>query len=259
MTTLSEFKNGDILFRQGDASDRVLLVRSGEIEVLREVGGTPVLLGHVRDGEWLGEMGVIENRSRSATARATADGEVEILTAQQFLDWVSNDPPLARDLIQRLSVRLRKVEDKIAGDLPPFAHDWLRNGVGRTASPDATISLTAQTDALRAQIGAAPIHISKLPFVVGRVPAEHETKLSPRPDLLLDDEEPFRLSRQHFIIARSGDQLLVSDLGSRLGTIVNGRAIGHHFTRDVAPLHRGDNHVVAGGRDSPFALSISVS
>ena len=259
MTTLNEFKKGDVLFRQGDASDRVLLVRTGEIEVLREIGDTSVLLGHVRDGEWLGEMGVIENRSRSATARATADGEVEILTAQQFLEWVSSDPPLARDLIQRLSVRLRKMEDKIAGDLLPFAHDWLRGGLGRTASADATISLSAQTDALRAQIGVAPIHVAKLPFLVGRAPVEHETKRLPRPDLLLGDEEPFRLSRQHFMIARSGDQLLVSDLGSKLGTIVNSRAIGYHFTKDVAPLHRGENHVVAGGRDSPFALSISVS
>ena len=50
MTTLSKFKKGDLLLRRGDASDRVLRVRSGEIEVLREVGATSVLLGHVRDG-----------------------------------------------------------------------------------------------------------------------------------------------------------------------------------------------------------------
>jgi hypothetical protein len=38
MTTLIQFKKGDILFRQGDASECVLRVRSGEIEILREVG-----------------------------------------------------------------------------------------------------------------------------------------------------------------------------------------------------------------------------
>lgn len=101
MTTQSRFKKGDVLFRQGDASDRVLRVSTGEIEVLREVGAAFILLGLVREGEWLGEMGVIENRSRSATARAAADGAVEVLTAQQFLDRVSSDPALARDLILR--------------------------------------------------------------------------------------------------------------------------------------------------------------
>ena len=115
MTTLSKFKKGDLLLRQGDASDRVLRVRSGEIEVLREVGATSVLLGHVRDGEWLGEMGVIEGRSRSATARATADGEVEVLTARQFLERVSSDPALARNLILRLSIRLRRSRGQNCG------------------------------------------------------------------------------------------------------------------------------------------------
>jgi hypothetical protein len=60
-------------FRQGDASDRVLRVRSGEIENQREVGATSVQLGHVRDNEWLGERGVIEGRSLSATAHAAVE------------------------------------------------------------------------------------------------------------------------------------------------------------------------------------------
>jgi CRP/FNR family cyclic AMP-dependent transcriptional regulator len=264
VTTLSQFKKGDLLFRQGDASDRVLRVRSGEIEVLREVGGASVLLGHVRDGEWLGEMGVIEGRSRSATARAAADGEVEVLTAGQFLERVSGDPALARDLILRLSIRLRRIEDKVVGDLLHFAHDRSLDGAAEAASDaviadDATILVAAQSDALRTRIGAAPIHVAKLPFLVGRVPVEGDAQPLRRPDLLIEDEEPFRLSRQHFVIARSGDRLLVSDLGSELGTMVNGWAIGHHFMRDAEPLRRGENRVVAGGLDSPFEFVVSIS
>jgi len=264
MNTLSQFKKGDLLFRQGDASDHVLRVRSGEIEVLREIGTASVLLGHVRGGEWLGEMGVIEGRSRSATARAAADGEVEVLTARQFLEQVSSDPATARDLILRLSIRLRSVEDIIAGDMLPFAHDRSPEGAGQAApdaaiAADATISLTAHNDALRARIGATSIHVSKLPFVAGRIPVEGEVKSALRPDLVIKDEEPFRLSRQHFMIARSGDRLVVSDLGSALGTIVNGQPIGHHFMKDAAPLHRGENLVFAGGWDSPFEFLVSVS
>jgi CRP/FNR family transcriptional regulator, cyclic AMP receptor protein len=222
-----------------------------------------VLLGHVRGGEWLGEMGVIEGRSRSATARA-ADGEVEVLTARQLLEQVSSDPALVRDLILRLSIRLRRIEDKIAGDLLPFAHDRSPDGTDQTASvaviaDDATILLAAQNEALRARIGAAAIHVAKLPFLAGRIPVEGEAKPLRLPDLLIEDEAPFRLSRQHFMITRSGDRLILSDLGSTLGTIVNGQAIGHHFTKDAAPLHRGENHVVAGGWDSPFEFLVSIS
>jgi CRP/FNR family cyclic AMP-dependent transcriptional regulator len=260
-TTPSRFKIGDVLFREGDASDCVLRVRSGEIEVLREVGDASVLLGRVKGGEWLGEMGVIENRVRSATARAATDGEVEILTAERFLDRISSDATLARDLILRLSIRLRSIEDKIAGDLVSFSQGRALARRGAAApdnAADAGVSLTAATDMLRARIGGAPIALGKLPFVVGRAVAEDEAPPLRRPDLVIEDQKPFRLSRQHFMIVRDGGHLMVSDLGSTLGTLVNGQAIGHHFMKDAAPLHRGDNRIIAGGADSPFAFALSV-
>jgi hypothetical protein len=161
------------------------------------------------------------------------------MTAQAFLDRVSADPGLACALIMRLSIRLRKLEDRIAGSLLPVAPTALpeaRDGTvsGPVIADRVTITLAAQTDALRAQIGAAPIRITGLPYVVGRRPAVGEGEPPRHPDLLIEDAQPFRLSRDHFMILRNHDQLVVSDLGSTLGTIVNGRAIGHHFMRDAS-------------------------
>lgn len=257
------FKKGDVLFRQGDPSDRVLRVSSGQIEILREVGAAPVLLGRVGEGEWLGEMGVIENRRRSATAHAASDGMAEVLTIREFLDRVASDPALARDLILRLCIRLRKVEDKIAGDLLPFTPEHHVDTPKRAPTDvdphqHVAVTLAARTDALRARIGAAPIPVANLPFMIGRQPLADEAEPWRRADLLIDDEEPFRLSRDHFAITRSGKRLLVSDLGSTLGTVVNGQAIGHQFMRDAAPLSRGENRVVAGGWDSPFDFVVAV-
>jgi hypothetical protein len=257
-------KQGDVLFRQDDESDRVLWVSSGEIEVLRDIDGHVVLMGHVRAGEWLGETGVIENQPRSATARAASDGEIQALTAREFLDRVSKDPRLARGVLLRLSVKLRKVGDDVAHDLLSAAHghhviepdEESQHAVVEKA---AIISLTAQTEALRTQMGATPIEIGHLPYIVGRVPAPGEAEPAQHPDLLLEDAVPFHLSRQHLKIARSGNQLVVSDLGSKLGTIVNGNAIGHHFMRDTAVLQHGENRTVAGGLSSPFQFKISVA
>jgi CRP/FNR family transcriptional regulator, cyclic AMP receptor protein len=262
MTLRSKFKEGDLLFHQGSAGDRVLRIVEGEVEVLREIAGALVVLGHARAGEWLGEMAVIENRSRSATARATTDGVVEILTAPQFLDLISRDPAMARDVILRLSVRLRRVDDKFASEVATSAHGF--GGPDSSARQEtephdaATILLMANSDALRARIGASEIPVEKLPFVVGRVHLDAEGASSTAPDLLIEDNPPFRLSRQHFMIARSGESLLVSDLGSALGTIVNGQPIGHHFMRDTAPLVQGNNDIVAGGRGSQFQFVVSV-
>ena len=264
MTTPVQFNQGDLLFRQGDPSDFVLWVRYGEVEVLREVRDISVLIGHVREGEWLGEMGVIESRPRSATARASRDGAAEMLTAREFLDRVSSDATLARSLIQRLSIRLRTIEDKVAGDLLLSSHGPQADERTAPAAPgtaiaeDAPITLTAQSDTLRARIGSSPIAVGRLPFVVGRFPVRGEAP-PPRPaDLSIEDQQPFRLSRDHFMITRDQDRLFVSDLGSTLGTVVNGQAIGHNFMRDTAPLRRGDNRIVAGGLGSPFDFLLSV-
>ncbi len=253
MNALREFKKGDVLFRQGDDSDCAMRVSSGELEVIREEGDVFVLLGHVRQGEWLGEMGVIEKRARSATVRATADATVEVLTAQEFLDRVSHDPALARELILRLSIRLRSIEDRIVSDTT------LNSARLSVANPSITsITLTALTDRLRSQIGSAPIEISSLPFVVGRVPAGNEGEPPRKPDLLVEDRSPFRLSRDHFIVEYRDERLVVSDLGSKLGTVVNGLPIGWDFMRDAVALHRGENHIIAGGQGAPYEFVISV-
>jgi CRP/FNR family transcriptional regulator, cyclic AMP receptor protein len=262
--TRIEFRKGDVLFRQDSTAEHVLRVVRGEVEVLREIGGASVVLGHVREGEWLGEMAVIENRSHSATAHAATDCVVESLTARQFLDQVSSSPPLARDVILRLSVRLRRINDKVAGDMATFTGD-IHTATGRGGAPNTgvtdhgTILLQAKTDALRDRIGASAIPINGLPFVVGRIALDTEDIPARPADLLIEDNPPFRLSRQHFMIVRNGEQLLVSDLGSALGTIVNGQPIGHYFKSDAAPLFSGENDVLAGGRGSLFEFVVSVT
>ena len=259
------FRKGDVLFRQGDASDRVLRIVSGEIEIVRDVGAMPFLLGHAREGEWLGEMGVIENRPRSATARATGDGAVESMTAAQFLDRVSREPALAHELILRLSLRLKRIEDRFAGDLLPFAptRQAERGDAAAASAPAAAeplaIAIAGRSAAMRAQIGTTPLDVTQLPFIVGRVAEAREAQPLQHPNLLLQDHKPFRLSRDHFMVARRGSRLVVSDLGSTLGTIVNGQAIGLHFMSDAAPLRAGANHIIAGGHGSPFEFTVIAS
>src|SRR6516162_895252 len=76
--TRTHFAEGQILFREGDTADSVLRLFSGTVDVFRELDGDPVLLGKVGAGQFIGEMGVVENRPRSATARAASEVEVEI-------------------------------------------------------------------------------------------------------------------------------------------------------------------------------------
>src|SRR5262249_57734876 len=98
--TCTHFAEGQVLFREGDPADRVFRLLSGSVDILRELDGDPILLGTVGAGQFIGEMGVVENRPRSATARAASEVEEEILTPTEFLDHIPTCPWAARPSIQ---------------------------------------------------------------------------------------------------------------------------------------------------------------
>ena len=114
--TCAHFAEGQVLFREGDQADGVFRLLSGAVDIVRELDGDPILLGTVGAGQFIGEMGVVENRPRSATARAASAVEVEFLTPTEFLDQIAGSPRAARELIQRLSQRLREADDRIVND-----------------------------------------------------------------------------------------------------------------------------------------------
>src|SRR5262249_59144843 len=114
--TCTHFAEGQVLFREGDPADSVFRLVSGAVDILRELDGDPILLGTVGAGQFIGEIGVVENRPRSATARAASAVEVDIFTPTEFLDHIASSPRTARELIERLSQRLREADDRIVND-----------------------------------------------------------------------------------------------------------------------------------------------
>ena len=255
----SHFAEGHVLFREGDPADSVFRLLSGAVDILRDLDGDPILLGTVGAWQFIGEMGVVENRPRNATARAASEVEVEILTPTEFLDQIAGSPQTARELIQRLSQRLREANDRIVNDerRGGRAHEIRKDADSQAAVESVNTYLAAKNPWLQRQFHT-PLGLGDLPFVVGRGPVAREGLPPLYPDLKLDDTVPFRLSRNHFMIEKRDGSYYVRDLRSTLGTIVNGEPIGEHFRGDDAPLRAGENEVIAGGVDSPFVFSVFI-
>ena len=258
--TNTYFAVGEVLFKEGDPADSVFRLLRGAVEILRELDSEPILLGTVGAGQFIGEMGVVENRPRSATARAASEVEVEILTPAEFFDQIAGSPPAARDLIRRLSQRLREADDRIVND--ERRNDralvtWNTDSRTARASVDKAY-LAAKNPWLQRQL-RTPLRLGDPAFVVGRAPVAEEELPPLEPDLKLNDTPPFRLSRNHFMIESRDGNYHVCDLRSTLGTIVNGEPIGSHFRTDDALLRAGENEVIAGGVDSPFIFSVYLS
>ncbi|MGC2201152.1 MAG: cyclic nucleotide-binding domain-containing protein [Stellaceae bacterium] len=255
------FAEGQVLFREGDPADSVFRLISGTVAVIRELDGDPILLGTVGAGQFIGEMGVVENRPRSATARAASEVEVEILTPAEFFDQIASSPGAARELIRRLSQRLREADDRIANDERGSGESHGKWKYTDTLPAKLSVSggyIAAKNPWLQRQFHT-PLGLGDLPFLVGRALVAGEELPPLQPDLELDDTAPFRLSRNHFIVEERDGIFHVRDLRSTLGTIVNGEPIGHHFRCDDALLRAGENEIIAGGVDSPFVFSIYIT
>ena len=76
---------GHVLFHQGDASDLVYMVDSGQVEIYRErADGTEEHLTMVGPGNYFGELGPLLNMPRSASVRARVDTELTSYSARLF-------------------------------------------------------------------------------------------------------------------------------------------------------------------------------
>ncbi|MEO7369954.1 MAG: ATP-binding cassette domain-containing protein [Ilumatobacteraceae bacterium] len=89
---------GSVLFEQGDRSDLIYVVDSGELEVFRRSLEGEMLLGVIRPGEYVGEMGPLFGLDRSATVRARSASTLTGYTVEAFRKLVGDDkiPALIR-------------------------------------------------------------------------------------------------------------------------------------------------------------------
>ncbi|WPZ35675.1 cyclic nucleotide-binding domain-containing protein [Thalassobaculum sp. OXR-137] len=109
------YRPGQTLFHEGDQAWAAFLIESGEVEILRSAGQRhEVLLATVGPGELIGEMGLIDNSPRSATARALGMTVVQVITEQNFSRLLTNAEPGLVALLKVLLRRLRVANETVS-------------------------------------------------------------------------------------------------------------------------------------------------
>ena len=107
--TNKHFAKGQVLFREGEPADSVLRLLRGAVDIFRELDGEPILLGRVGAGQ-SGEMGG-GKPPPSATAQAASDNRDKNPHPDRVLRSDCQLTAGRRELIQRLSQRLRGADD----------------------------------------------------------------------------------------------------------------------------------------------------
>jgi CRP-like cAMP-binding protein len=119
-TTLT-CKTGDALFKEGDASGFISFILSGKLEVKKqtEFAGSPIVLGTLNRGSFIGETALVSDKEpRAATAIALEDTQVLILSNDSLESIIHKYPEtgakILKELLKFVSFRLIKSLEKLA-------------------------------------------------------------------------------------------------------------------------------------------------
>jgi CRP/FNR family cyclic AMP-dependent transcriptional regulator len=98
----------------GDPSDALYIVISGRLKVMMsDKGGREVILAILNQGDFFGEMGLIDQAPRSATVVAMESCELLSITRADFMKVLQKNSDLALNVMRGLVKRLREADRKI--------------------------------------------------------------------------------------------------------------------------------------------------
>ena len=128
---LEKFRAGDVLFEEGEPGDCLHLVRVGSLTISRNIGGREVVLSYVPAGNYVGEMALLGDNMRSATAKAAIAAETIRLDGEAFKALLKREPELRLRLQveyrQRAAANLKMQSAPEGGDVISFL---VSQGVG---------------------------------------------------------------------------------------------------------------------------------
>lgn len=247
------FADGDVLLQAGSHREMGFVVLSGYVRLHDELGSAVQTLG---EGDVIGAMSLLFGGAQDMTAVASGPVEAAAIDRSIVTAAFDRNPDMVRDAAMSLLSRL----DLVPLDAHQTASDRRDAPSGPVAAPGQwrEVRVKPLTPETRNTMPRRGIVVTEFPFGIGRKPLRHEQTPRTEMSLMLIDSKPYNLSRSHFMIEHGPDGLMVRDVGSHLGTEVNGQRIGVDNMLNAATLHIGENEVAAGGHDTPFRFIIEI-
>ena len=103
---------GDLLFSEGDSGDTAFVVLEGELEIVKASAGGDVLLALQTEGV-VGEMALLEDAPRNASARARQDTSLLAVPKDKLDDLINSSPSAARAFFTVMLARWRDTQSSI--------------------------------------------------------------------------------------------------------------------------------------------------
>ncbi len=107
------FPAGHIIFEQDDPGSRMYIIKKGNVRIFRRVQGEEVVLAHLGAGEFFGEMALLEELPRSASAIAEKTTLAVEVDAPVFVEMVKSNAEIAVRMMRKLASRVRDLDRRL--------------------------------------------------------------------------------------------------------------------------------------------------
>jgi len=110
-----ELKQNEVLFRKGESGSSMYIIEEGtiEISVPAEVEHKDIRVSLLTQGEFFGELSLVDGLPRTAKATATSDSRVLEMMRDHFIQFVTGRPTVAISMISEMGKRLRATNDLV--------------------------------------------------------------------------------------------------------------------------------------------------
>jgi CRP/FNR family cyclic AMP-dependent transcriptional regulator len=108
-----EFPKGTVLFREGEAGREMFVLQSGRIAISKRVREEEKVLAVLGPGEFFGEMAIISNKPRNATATVMEDAKLLVIDPKTFEAMIRGNAEIAVRMIKKLAERLSEADSQI--------------------------------------------------------------------------------------------------------------------------------------------------
>ena len=107
------FKDGDILFRQGEPGDSAYVIIGGEADVIVDTPKGPLTVAKLKRNDIVGEIAILCDVPRTATIKASSKLEAMVIAKDLFFRLVMEFPQMAVEIMRELARRLDATNRKL--------------------------------------------------------------------------------------------------------------------------------------------------
>ncbi len=108
-----EFPKGTVLFREGEPGKEMYVIQQGKVNISKRVGDLEKILTALGQGEFFGEMSILNNAPRSATATCAEDSKLLVIDPKTFEAMIRGNAEIAIRMIKKLADRLQEADHQI--------------------------------------------------------------------------------------------------------------------------------------------------